>query len=136
MTPGPSVFGQSFARRPDAGSNMPSPADTISPSARKPLDPRVDLLLALARALHCVGLPAHRLEAALLRLSHSLGVPLQVMTMPTGVLMSFDGQVAPMTFVLRAQAGRIDLRCWSQLNALVRQLDRGAISVEDARRRL
>ena len=34
---------------------MPSPADTLSPPSRKPLDARVELLVALARSLHCAA---------------------------------------------------------------------------------
>ncbi|HEX4146022.1 MAG TPA: threonine/serine exporter family protein [Pirellulales bacterium] len=101
-----------------------------------PPDARIDLLLALARALHKVGLPAHRLEATLLRVAGRLGVPLQIMTMPTGLLMSFDGAGAPLTYVLRAQAGRVDLQSWTQLTALAQKLDRGTVEVGEARRRI
>ena len=101
-----------------------------------PPDAKIDLLLALARALHKVGLPAHRLEATLLRLAGRLGVPLQIMTMPTGLLMSFDGTGTPLTYVLRVQAGRVDLQSWAQLTVLAKELDRGAVEVGEARRRI
>jgi len=104
--------------------------------ASTPPDAKTDLLLSLARALHKVGLPAHRLEATLLRLAGRLGVPLQIMTMPTGLLISFDGGRAPLTYVLRAQAGRVDLQSWTGLTALVRQLERGTVEVGEARRRI
>jgi len=113
---------------------------TTEPSTGRPAstppDAKTDLLLSLARALHKVGLPAHRLEATLLRLAGRLGVPLQIMTMPTGLLMSFDGGGAPLTYVLRAQAGRVDLQSWTRLTALVRQLERGTVEVGEARRRI
>jgi uncharacterized membrane protein YjjP (DUF1212 family) len=109
---------------------------TLAVPPAAPTDAKVDLLLALARALHKVGLPAHRLEETLLRLARRLGLPLQIMTMPTGVLMSFDGKSAPLTYILRVQTGRIDLRCWTQLTELVAQLDHGQIEVAAARRRI
>jgi uncharacterized membrane protein YjjP (DUF1212 family) len=97
---------------------------------------KIDLLLVLARALHKAGLPAHRLEATLLRLASRLDVPLQIMTMPTGLLMSFDTGGAPLTYVLRAQAGRVDLQSWTQLTALAHELDRGTVEVGEARQRI
>jgi uncharacterized membrane protein YjjP (DUF1212 family) len=99
-------------------------------------DPKVDLLLALARALHKVGLPAHRLEATLLKVAKRLKVHLQVMTMPTGLLMTFDGGKAPLTYVLRVQTGRVDLQSWTRLTTLARELDRGKIDATEARQRL
>ncbi|HTU24759.1 MAG TPA: threonine/serine exporter family protein [Pirellulales bacterium] len=113
---------------------------STKPSAPRPETPppnaKIDLLLALARALHTVGLPAHRLEAQLLRSASRLDVSLQIMSMPPGQLLSFDGQAAPLTYLLRTQAGRVDLWAWTQLHKLCRQLDRGNIEVAAARRRL
>ncbi len=92
-----------------------------------------------AQPLHKVGLPAHRLEATLLRLAGRLGVPLQIMTMPTGLLMSFDGGGAPLTYVLRAQTGRVDLqKLDARLTALAQELaiSTAWVQVEEARRRI
>ncbi|HEY1785263.1 MAG TPA: threonine/serine exporter family protein, partial [Pirellulales bacterium] len=101
-----------------------------------PPDAKTDLLLAIARALHKVGLPAHRLEATLLRLAKRLGVPLQIMTMPTGLLISFDGAATPLTYVLRAQAGRVDLQSWTRLTALTQEIERGSLDAGEARKRI
>lgn len=86
----------------------------------------VQLLVSLTRALHQVGLPAHRLEETLMLVAGRLGVTLQVMSLPTGVLLSFDdlGQ----TRILRTHSGRIDLERLAQLSTVADELIAGRLT--------
>lgn len=64
-----------------------------------PADPRPDFLVALARALHEAGVPAHRLEDAVGRAALALEVPFDCLSQPTSLILG----VGPEVRVLRVQ---------------------------------
>jgi uncharacterized membrane protein YjjP (DUF1212 family) len=114
-------------------SSQPNPGNQAAgPSAREALD----LLLTLARALHAAGLPSHRLEETLLQAAKRLGVSLVVFSLPTGILVCFQEDGRPATFVLRLQPGSANLERLAQLTAVAGELLRGQVSVADARARI
>ena len=94
---------------------------------------KVDLLTALGRGLHRVGLPAHRLEAALVRMGTWLDTPVQVLSLPTGMMLSIDGGQFPVTRILRIEPGVVDLERLDQLTAIVNRMCRGGLTVAEAR---
>jgi uncharacterized membrane protein YjjP (DUF1212 family) len=94
------------------------------------------LLLALARALHEAGQPAHRLEETLLRAAARFGVPLEVFSLPVGILLSFHQNGRSETFFVRLQPGTVNLERLAQLTAVANDIIRGQVSAGDARARV
>lgn len=70
-----------------------------------PADPRATFLVALARALHEAGAPAHRLEDAVDRAARALGVPFDCLSQPTSLILG----VGTETRVLRVQPREVHL---------------------------
>jgi uncharacterized membrane protein YjjP (DUF1212 family) len=96
--------------------------------------PTYAVILQLARALHQYGTPAHRLEEAMTNLANGLGVSVQLFSMPTGLLVSFEeenGTQSP--YLLRVSNGDLHLEKQSAIDELAGKLVRGEITVEDAR---
>ncbi|MDX2472911.1 MAG: threonine/serine exporter family protein, partial [Candidatus Krumholzibacteria bacterium] len=57
-------------------------------------DPRIKFLIALGRALHSYGIPAHRLEDALGNAASRLGIRAEFISGPTSLISSF-GEPGP-----------------------------------------
>ena len=70
----------------------------------------IAFVLKLARGLHAHGYPAHRLEAALERVSRRLGLHGQFFSMPTALFASFGEGGEQRTFQIRVEPGAMDLR--------------------------
>jgi uncharacterized membrane protein YjjP (DUF1212 family) len=129
--------GSSLPDRSPLNPALPEAVPThVAPAGRLATDPRVELLLALGRALHQAGLPSHRLEQSLMAAARATGLKLDVMSLPTGLLLGFHGDQPPASFVLRVQPGRIDLARWTQLAAVADEITAGRVSVGDARRQI
>jgi uncharacterized membrane protein YjjP (DUF1212 family) len=96
----------------------------------------LSLLLALARALHEAGQPAHRLEETLLRAAARFGVPLEVFCLPTGVLLSFHQDGRPETFIIRLPLAAANLERLALLTAVANDVIRGQASAGAAAARL
>ena len=138
--------GPSRADEPAVGPRWATPRGTVlmalntelsnTRPERTPPDAKTDLLLALARALHKVGLPAHRLEATL----HAAGCSAR------RAAANHDDADRALD-VVRLWRGTVDLcaacarpaastcKAGRQLTALARDLDRGTVEVGEARRR-
>jgi len=93
-------------------------------------------LLVLARALHEVGQPAHRLDALLVRTAQRLGVTMQLFGLPTGLILSFDHDGGPVTHVLPIQPGAVHLERLIQLTQVADEVIHGRLSAQEARTRL
>jgi uncharacterized membrane protein YjjP (DUF1212 family) len=94
---------------------------------------KVDLLSALGRSLHQVGLPAHLLEDALNETAQRCGTPVEVMSMPTGLWMSVaDGDNLPATVLLRVQPGAVHLERLARLSRIVDRIGRGTLNPTEA----
>ncbi|HEY0840704.1 MAG TPA: threonine/serine exporter family protein, partial [Vulgatibacter sp.] len=96
-------------------------------------DPKVDLLLRLARALHRYGVPAHRLEGLMSRLSETLGLQGSVYSSPTAIFASFGDPSELRTAMIRVDPGDTDLGRLADLDVLATEVMQGKV---DARKGL
>jgi uncharacterized membrane protein YjjP (DUF1212 family) len=69
----------------------------------------IDFVLALGRALHRYGTPAHRLEEALMVACKKLAIEAEVFTTPTAIIMSFGEPAELRTRMLRVEGGELDM---------------------------
>jgi len=97
---------------------------------------RIDTVVALGEALHSVGLPAHRVEAMLGQAADRFGLVLHAFCLPTGLLLSFEDDPVPQTYVLRTQLSAVHLERLALLNRVGDDLVRGHISPDEARARI
>jgi len=98
----------------------------ITPDAT--LNELAQLLIALGRALHEVGQPAHKVERTLVLVAERFNVPLQILVMPTGHFLSILRDEGPLTFVLRMKPGAVDLDRLSRLMAIADGLIGGTLT--------
>jgi uncharacterized membrane protein YjjP (DUF1212 family) len=96
----------------------------------------IDFVLALGRALHCYGTPAHRLEEALVVVCRQLGLAAEVFSTPTTLILSFGAPAELRTRMMRVDAGELDLAKLAQVDALADAVVVKALSIEEGRRRL
>jgi len=90
----------------------------------------------LGRALLRFGLPAQRLEEALLRVAHTLGFDVDCFSTPTALMVTFSDGTRRRTRVVRVEPGNPDLERLSALHQLVGRVERRELSPADASRRL
>lgn len=79
---------------------------------------RIRFVLALGRALHRYGTPAHRLEEALAIVCRQLGLTAQVLSTPTWLTISFGDPDELRTSTMRVPPSQLDLARLAQLDAL------------------
>lgn len=96
----------------------------------------IDFVLALGRALHRYGTPAHRLEEALAILCRQLGLEAEVFSTPTTLIMSFGAPAELRTRMLRVDDGELDLAKLAQVDDLADAVVAHELPIDDARRRL
>jgi len=115
----------------------PPQTDAAGP-AQAPTDLRttVSLLAALGKALHVVGVPAHKLEDALMVTGERFGAHVEIFAMPTGLLMQVIDDRESVTVVDRIEPGVVHLERLSQLSTIADQVAHGQLSAGDARRRI
>ncbi len=92
------------------------------------LDAKASFLIALARALHEAGAPAHRLEDAVDRAARALRVPFDCLSQPTSLILGVGGT----TRVLRVHPAPIHLGRLVAIEAVGVEVSRGATSPEVA----
>ena len=93
-------------------------------------------VIAVARALHAYGQPAHRLEALLEALSAPLGTRGQYFSTPTAVFVAFGDPPSQRTYLVRSAAGEPDLSKLADLDALVSAVARGELDATAGSERL
>lgn len=101
-----------------------------------PSSPEEAFVLRLARGLHGVGYPAHRLEDALTAVSRRLGLDGQFFSTPTGLFAAFGSQDAQRTFQLRGEPGATNLGRLAYLDETARLVADGRVSPEVGSARL
>lgn len=87
----------------------------------------IEFVLALGRALHRYGTPAHRLEEALNISCRALGLLAEVFTTPTAIIMSFGEPAELRTRMMRVEGGELDMDKLAQVDALADEVVARAI---------
>ena len=98
--------------------------------------PEISLCLELGRAFQSLGIPAHRFEDALSRISTRLGLDGQFFALPTAFFASLGKDGRHWTFIQRSPSGDVDLGKLSDLQATTDDLLAGSLSVAEARLRI
>jgi uncharacterized membrane protein YjjP (DUF1212 family) len=96
----------------------------------------IDFVLALGRALHRYGTPAHRLEEAISVVCGQLGLAAEVFSTPTTLIMSFGAPAELRTRMMRVDDGQLDLAKLARVDALADAVAARKVSVDEGSRRL
>jgi len=99
-------------------------------------DSSIAFVLALGRALHRYGTPAHRLEEALTRVTQQLALDAEVFTTPTAIILSFGRPEELRTRMMRVEAGSLDMAKLAKVDALADDVLEHEISPDEGRSRL
>ncbi len=95
------------------------PTDQLPIAEREAVErERIRFVLALGRALHHYGTPAHRLEEALGLLCQRLGLTAEVLSTPTFLTVRFGDPADLRTSMLRVEPSQLDLAKLAKLDAL------------------
>jgi uncharacterized membrane protein YjjP (DUF1212 family) len=78
----------------------------------------IGFVLALGRALHRYGTPAHRLEEGLRRVCAHLDLEAEVFTTPTAIIMSFGRPIELKSRLMRVEGGELDMGKLAAVDAL------------------
>ncbi len=104
-----------------------------------PLDARessIAFVLALGRALHRYGTPAHRLEDGLKRVCVRLDIEAEVFTTPTAIIMSFGNPVELKSRMMRVEGGELDMGKLAAVDALADAVVAHEVSPEEGMKQL
>ena len=105
-----------------------------------PGDARIEaafgFVLRLGRALLRFGLPAPRLEEALIRVAQALGCSLDCFSTPTALIVTLSDGNFRRTRVVRVEPGDTDLERLSALHALVGRVERRELSPREGSQRI
>jgi uncharacterized membrane protein YjjP (DUF1212 family) len=96
----------------------------------------IGFVLALARALHRYGTPAHDLEEQLRRVSTELALEAEVFTTPTAIIMSFGGQTELKSRLMRVEGGELDMGKLERVDELADRVVAHGVTPEQAMREL
>jgi uncharacterized membrane protein YjjP (DUF1212 family) len=96
----------------------------------------IRFILALARALHQYGTPAHRLEEALEVIGDKLGLEAQFFSTPTSIFATFGDPADLNTAMLRVEGGELDMGKLAALDALADAVARRQVAVAEGARRV
>jgi uncharacterized membrane protein YjjP (DUF1212 family) len=99
-------------------------------------DEAIDFVLALGRALHRYGTPAHRLEESLAEVCRRLGLAAEVFSTPTTLILSFGAPAELRTRMMRVDDGQLDLAKLAQVDALADAVVTHELAIDEGRRRL
>jgi uncharacterized membrane protein YjjP (DUF1212 family) len=96
----------------------------------------IGFVLALGRALHRFGTPAHRLEEGLRTVCSRLELEAEVFTTPTAIIMSFGRPTDLRTRMMRVEGGELDMGKLAQIDALSDDVVEHRVSPDDGVARL
>jgi uncharacterized membrane protein YjjP (DUF1212 family) len=96
----------------------------------------IGFVLALGRALHRYGTPAHRLEDGLRTCCRLLGLEAEVFTTPTAIILSFGRPTELRTRMLRVEGGELDMGKLALVDEVADEVAARRISPDDGARRL
>jgi len=97
---------------------------------------RIRFVLALGRALHQYGTPAHRLEEALGIVCKQLGLVAEVLSTPTFLTVRFGDPADMRTSMMRVEPSQLDLAKLAQLDALADAVADRELDPEDGLARI
>jgi uncharacterized membrane protein YjjP (DUF1212 family) len=96
----------------------------------------IGLVLALARALHRYGTPAHRLEEAMAVMARGLGLKAEFFSTPTTIITTFGEPEELRTAMQRAEGGELDMDKLAQLDAIGDAVIARTMSPNEARAKI
>ncbi|HUS31735.1 MAG TPA: threonine/serine exporter family protein [Kofleriaceae bacterium] len=102
----------------------------------KPDEAAVGFVMALGRALHRYGTPAHRLEDSLVKVCAGLGIAAEVFTSPTALIMSFGRPTDLRSRMLRVDASVLDMGKLAEVDGVADDVIAHEITPEEGERRL
>jgi uncharacterized membrane protein YjjP (DUF1212 family) len=111
-------------------------APAREPQPRASGDDAIEFVLALARALHRYGTPAHRLEEALRVCCERLGIAAEVFSTPTTIIMSFGAPAELRTRMMRVEGGELDMDKLARVDELADDVGGREISPAEGTARL
>ncbi len=91
----------------------------------------VGFVLALGRALHRYGTPAHRLEHGLRNCCDALGLEAELFTTPTAIITSFGRPTELKTRMMRVDAGELDMGKLARVDQLADEVAAHRVSPAD-----
>lgn len=99
---------------------------------------RTEFVVELSRRLHAYGTTSQRLEAAVGKVAHRLGLTCEIWANPTGIIISFGGALGDVggpenTRVLRMSPGDIDLARLCETDAIAESVITGAMDAREGR---
>jgi len=100
-------------------------------------DDAIAFVLALGKALHRYGTPAHRLEEGLIVCCRRLGLDdAEVFTTPTTIIMSFGAPHELRTRMMRVEGGELDMSKLAEVDVLADQVGTRALTAAEGVTRL
>jgi uncharacterized membrane protein YjjP (DUF1212 family) len=106
-------------------SEEPNPITAVAlgePPTPNPTADSIAFVLALGRALHRYGTPAHRLEEALRVCCMELSLEAEIFTTPTAIIVSFGDPSELKTRMMRVEGGELDMDKLEQVDDLADQV--------------
>lgn len=96
----------------------------------------IGFVLALGRALHRYGTPAHRVEQSLDRVCQQLGLAAEVFSTPTALIMSFGAPAELKTRMMRVEGGELDMGKLALVDTLADRVLDHTVTIEEGTREL
>jgi uncharacterized membrane protein YjjP (DUF1212 family) len=112
------------------------PDATSAVAGSNDLRATVSLLAALGKALHVVGVPAHKLEDAMMETGERFGAHVEIFAMPTGLIMSVIDDRESITVIDRIEPGTVHLERLARLSRIAEQVSNGGLDTAEARRQI
>ncbi|MBC8309040.1 MAG: threonine/serine exporter family protein [Phycisphaerales bacterium] len=96
----------------------------------------LQLIIELAKTLHTLGTPAHRLECAVNQAGEALGIQVSLFSVPTSLMLSFGEPDDMQTAIIRVEPGFIDLARLSKVDKILNQILIKTIANDEALKQL
>ena len=133
------VFGPSFPGSDNVSAVSEAapepPIEPVEPPAARD-DGAIAFVLALGRALHKYGTPAHRLEEALRVCCQRLDLESEIFTTPTAIIMSFGAPSELRTRMMRVEGGELDMDKLEQVDDLADEVAAQRVTASEGVERL
>lgn len=95
-----------------------------------------DVLISLAKSLHHVGFPSNVIEEKVGQAAAVLKIRLEMLCLPTGMMMTFYRGDEPVTYALRERPGAVNLERMTLLMQTARGLIAEKLSLDQAKSRI